>query len=70
MMPRRSNFLTCVAYLRTLHKSQLGPQANMTPVEYFGEQLRKAGYNYYGTEPLYSGITGEEFDVCVVSLYK
>ena len=35
----------------------------MTPVEYFGEQLRKAGYNYHGTERMYSGITGEEFEV-------
>eukprot|EP01105_Mastigella_eilhardi_P005795 TRINITY_DN17507_c0_g1_i1.p1 TRINITY_DN17507_c0_g1~~TRINITY_DN17507_c0_g1_i1.p1 ORF type:complete len:1169 (-),score=322.64 TRINITY_DN17507_c0_g1_i1:37-3264(-) len=30
-------------------------------VHYFGEQLLKAGYNYYGNEPLYSGITGEAF---------
>jgi DNA-directed RNA polymerase I subunit RPA2 len=28
--------------------------------EYFGEQLRKAGFNYYGNEPMYSGITGVE----------
>ena len=32
-----------------------------TPTDFFGEQLRKAGYNYYGNEPMYSGITGEEF---------
>eukprot|EP00026_Physarum_polycephalum_P001353 Phypoly_transcript_01354.p1 GENE.Phypoly_transcript_01354~~Phypoly_transcript_01354.p1 ORF type:complete len:1148 (+),score=150.61 Phypoly_transcript_01354:238-3444(+) len=32
-----------------------------TATEYFGEQLRKAGFNYYGNEPMYSGITGEEF---------
>ncbi|RXK38794.1 DNA-directed RNA polymerase I subunit RPA2 [Tremella mesenterica] len=31
------------------------------PVDYFGEQLRMAGYNYYGNEPMYSGITGQEF---------
>lgn len=31
------------------------------PVDYFGEQLRAAGYNYHGNEPMYSGITGEEF---------
>ncbi|KAK4683850.1 DNA-directed RNA polymerase I subunit RPA2, partial [Tremellales sp. Uapishka_1] len=31
------------------------------PVEYFGEQLLAAGYNYHGNEPMYSGITGEEF---------
>jgi len=30
-------------------------------VDYFGEQLVKAGYNYYGNEPLYNGITGTEF---------
>lgn len=29
--------------------------------DYFGHQLRKAGYNYHGNEPLYSGITGKEF---------
>ncbi|KAJ3487257.1 hypothetical protein NLI96_g3666 [Meripilus lineatus] len=32
-----------------------------TAVDYFGEQLLAAGYNYYGNEPMYSGITGEEF---------
>lgn len=32
-----------------------------TAVDYFGHQLRKAGYNYHGNEPLYSGITGKEF---------
>ncbi|KAG8965431.1 hypothetical protein FRC05_003268 [Tulasnella sp. 425] len=30
-------------------------------VDYFGQQLRAAGYNYFGNEPMYSGITGEEF---------
>jgi DNA-directed RNA polymerase I subunit RPA2 len=28
-------------------------------VDYFGDQLRTAGYNYYGTETMYSGVTGE-----------
>ncbi|KAK5684341.1 DNA-directed RNA polymerase I subunit RPA2 [Elasticomyces elasticus] len=32
-----------------------------TAVEYFGHQLKRAGYNYHGNEPMYSGITGEEF---------
>ncbi|CAI2174047.1 1708_t:CDS:10 [Funneliformis geosporum] len=32
-----------------------------TAIDYFGEQLRRAGYNYHGNEPLYSGVTGEEF---------
>ncbi|KAI9168642.1 hypothetical protein H9P43_008015 [Blastocladiella emersonii ATCC 22665] len=29
--------------------------------DYFGEQLRSAGFNYFGNEPMYSGITGQEF---------
>ncbi|MCJ1473370.1 DNA-directed RNA polymerase I subunit RPA2 [Lambiella insularis] len=28
---------------------------------FFGEQLRAAGYNFHGNEPMYSGITGREF---------
>lgn len=35
-------------------------KAGETAVEHFGHQLMKAGYNYYGNEPMYSGITGEE----------
>ncbi len=32
-----------------------------TAGDYFGYQLMKAGYNYHGNEPMYSGITGKEF---------
>lgn len=32
-----------------------------TAVDYFGKQLIASGYNYYGNEPMYSGITGQEF---------
>jgi DNA-directed RNA polymerase I subunit RPA2 len=32
-------------------------------VDFFGAQLAKAGYNYYGNETLYSGYTGEPFEV-------
>lgn len=32
-----------------------------TAVDYFGDQLLKNGFNYYGNEVLYSGITGEQF---------
>ncbi|KAF2115220.1 hypothetical protein BDV96DRAFT_646237 [Lophiotrema nucula] len=32
-----------------------------TATDFFGHQLMKAGYNYYGNEPMYSGITGQEF---------
>lgn len=31
-----------------------------TALEYFGEQLKAAGFNYYGNEPMYSGILGNE----------
>ncbi|XP_040285570.1 DNA-directed RNA polymerase I subunit RPA2 [Bufo bufo] len=31
-------------------------------LEYFGEMLKAAGYNYYGTEKLYSGISGLELE--------
>ncbi|KAJ1880468.1 hypothetical protein LPJ57_002233 [Coemansia sp. RSA 486] len=31
-----------------------------TAADYFGEQLRKAGYNFHGSEPMYSGVTGQE----------
>lgn len=33
---------------------------NNTAADYFGHQLKVAGYNYHGNEPMYSGITGEE----------
>ena len=32
-------------------------------VDYFGDQLRAAGYAYHGTEPMYSGIYGTEMQV-------
>lgn len=32
-------------------------------VDYFGEQLKAAGYSYYGSEPLYSGVSGQELQV-------
>ncbi|KAJ1438517.1 hypothetical protein B484DRAFT_444535 [Ochromonadaceae sp. CCMP2298] len=28
-------------------------------IDHVGEQLRACGYNYYGSEPLYNGLTGE-----------
>ncbi|KAI9508905.1 hypothetical protein F5148DRAFT_1191368 [Russula earlei] len=42
-----------------------------TAIDYFGTQLRAAGYNYYGNEPMYSGITGQEFaaDIYVGVVY-
>ena len=32
-----------------------------TAGDFFGHQLMKAGFNFYGNEPMYSGITGKEF---------
>ncbi len=32
-----------------------------TASAFFGEKLKSAGFNYHGNEPMYSGITGEEF---------
>jgi DNA-directed RNA polymerase I subunit RPA2 len=32
-------------------------------VAYFGEQLRAAGFGFHGTEPMYSGVSGEEMQV-------
>uniref|UniRef100_A0A7R9U7R0 DNA-directed RNA polymerase n=1 Tax=Pinguiococcus pyrenoidosus TaxID=172671 RepID=A0A7R9U7R0_9STRA len=29
-----------------------------TAINYFGEQLRAAGYSYWGSEPMYSGLSG------------
>ncbi|KAJ3080886.1 DNA-directed RNA polymerase I subunit rpa2, partial [Rhizoclosmatium hyalinum] len=29
--------------------------------DFFGKELVKAGFNYHGNEPMYSGITGQEF---------
>ncbi|KAK6458367.1 DNA-directed RNA polymerase I [Scheffersomyces xylosifermentans] len=42
-----------------------------TPADFFGEQLRKAGYNYHGNEPMYSGATGEELraDIYIGCVY-
>lgn len=41
------------------------------PAAYFGEQLREAGYNYYGNEPMYSGISGVELkaDIYIGCVY-
>jgi DNA-directed RNA polymerase I subunit RPA2 len=40
-------------------------EPNNTAISYFAEQLEQAGYNYYGTETLYSGVSGVEIKVRV-----
>lgn len=44
---------------------------DQTPADYFGEQLKIAGYNYHGNEPMYSGATGEELraDIYIGCVY-
>ena len=34
---------------------------NFKAVDFFGSQLLKSGYSYYGSEPMYSGTTGASF---------
>lgn len=43
----------------TLFRTRFSEQD--TAIDYFGKQLLAAGYNYHGSEPMYSGITGQEF---------
>ena len=40
-------------------------------MDFFGEQLRASGYSYVGSEPMYSGITGQELraDIFVGLVY-
>ena len=35
-------------------------EAAPTAADFFGEQLRAAGFNYHGNEPMYSGVDGRE----------
>jgi DNA-directed RNA polymerase I subunit RPA2 len=43
--------------------SPFQPYDRDSPVDYFGKQLLKHGYNYHGNETLYSGIYGTPFQV-------
>jgi len=36
---------------------------NQSPIDYYGQLLKKAGYSYYGTESMYSGINGRQLEV-------
>ena len=33
-----------------------------TGIDYAGRLLEKAGYNYYGTEKMYSGVNGQQME--------
>ncbi|PFH35445.1 DNA-directed RNA polymerase I RPA2 [Besnoitia besnoiti] len=43
---------------RTPEEERQAQQEPETPVDYFGKALLRAGYQYYGTEELYSGVYG------------
>ena len=47
------------------------PIENDDPVEYFGTQLIKYGYNYFGNEVMYAGTQGEmmKVDIYVGCVY-
>ena len=36
---------------------------NQSAIDYYGKLLQKAGYSYYGTESMYSGIHGRQLEV-------
>ncbi|CAB3379485.1 Hypothetical predicted protein [Cloeon dipterum] len=36
-----------------------------TAIDYFGKMLVEAGYSYYGTERMYSGVTGQEMQASI-----
>lgn len=42
-----------------------------TAADFFGEQLVEQGFNYHGNEPMYSGVTGQEFkaDIYIGCVY-
>ena len=36
---------------------------DQSPIDYYGKLLQKAGYSYFGTESMYSGINGRQLEV-------
>lgn len=48
-----------------------GEESNVDSQKNIGEELKKCGFNYYGNEPMYSGITGTEFktDIFIGTVY-
>ncbi|KAI8594327.1 hypothetical protein EDD21DRAFT_409816 [Dissophora ornata] len=45
----------------TLRLLKMRHHSPSTADDYFGDQLKAAGYNHHGNEPMYSVITGEDF---------
>lgn len=52
------------------HETKDG-QDDITESQNIGEELKKYGFNYYGNEPMYSGVTGTEFqtDIFIGTVY-
>ncbi|KAM0678655.1 hypothetical protein BDAP_000764 [Binucleata daphniae] len=49
---------------KNIDDKQNGDFANVqgiSAIDYFGKELEGAGYNYYGNETMYSGVTGDMF---------
>ena len=68
MAGKSGMFDYCSDILGTLHGMtqdsspfQYDGKTDSTVVDDIGNQLAAAGFNYYGSEPMYSGVTGEEF---------
>ncbi|KCZ75398.1 hypothetical protein H311_02896, partial [Anncaliia algerae PRA109] len=49
---------TFIKYDHTNNKDTLNDESNPTMINYFGEELKKCGFNYFGNETMYSGVTG------------
>ena len=70
--PSRMTIAMIIEVMAGKTAAQMGTVHDATPFkyneentasEYFGELLKKAGFNYHGTEQLYSGIHGEAMSV-------
>ena len=38
-------------------------EKDQSAIDYYGNLLQKAGFSYFGTESMYSGITGKQLEV-------
>lgn len=58
-------------YFKEDGKDSAGERAVWSSSRNIGKQLQACGFNYYGHEPMYSGVTGTEFktDIFVGSVY-
>ena len=50
-------------YIHDATPFQFSDKEVQSPIDYYGDLLKKAGYSYYGTESMYNGITGNPLEV-------